>query len=68
MDRNSKERKLLGDILDNTRLPFNADEVQVTYDGDNPTVVVYKKQNITVMTVNISYDGSNPTNIEYIES
>jgi uncharacterized protein YjiK len=67
--RSKSELTYLGDILDNTRLSFNADTVSVTYNGDNnPEVIIYKKQNVTVMTVNITYTGTNPTNIVYTPS
>jgi uncharacterized protein YjiK len=67
--RGNVEVQYLGEILDNIKLPFDADSITTTYNEDNnPTQVVYKKQNVTVMTINITNTGTNPTDVQYIPS
>lgn len=40
-------------------VPVDYDDIQLTYTGDNPTTITYKRKGATVCILTLTYSGDN---------
>jgi hypothetical protein len=57
--------KLIGAIFAQPLLPFGADDMVITYDGEFVDTIVYKRGGKVIKTVNHENDGTNITRQYY---
>lgn len=41
----------------NTLVPSDYDSIELSYTGEDLTTVIYKKESVTVVTLNLTYSG-----------